>query len=419
MHIGYDVTVLYCANGGILRYTVSLLAALRDLIRREEIDADLALVDYAPARGPWPLRTDLAVFLDERVRLTTIAGPQPYSLRKAAWLNFRGGRRLARRLDKWTAAPQGRWINWQTRRRQRQALGALDVFHASDVVQLAPAGVAQVATVFDLSPLHWPEYHLSRNVELFKHKMAHLSKHADRIIAISQATADDLAAHYPAAAAQVDIVHCGVDAAFRPVTDRAALADVRRKYGIPAPDYLLFVGTLEPRKNLVRLVEAYAAVYATEGAATPPLVLAGSRGWHDQPIFGAVEQWQMQDHIHFTGPVAEEDLPALYSGADCFIYPSLFEGFGLPVLEAMACGAPVITSNTSSLPEVAGDAALLVPPQDVDALAGALGRLLNDAALRTELRQRGLAQAARFSWEMAARETWGVYGRARDETCNL
>jgi len=413
MHIGYDVTVLYCANGGILRYTVSLLAALRDLIRRRAIDGDLTLVDYAPARHPWPLRTDLAMFLDERVRLATIDGPQPYNFRKVAWLRFRGGRRLARRLDKWTAAPQGWWIDWQTRRRQRQALGALDVFHASDVVQLAPAGVAQVATVFDLSPLHWPEYHLGRNVELFKRKMVHLSKHADRIIAISQATADDLAAHFPATAGRVDVIPCGVDAAFRPVTDRAALADVRRKYGIPAPDYLLFAGTLEPRKNLVRLVEAYAAVRAAEGAATPPLVVAGSRGWHEQPIFAAVERWQMQDHIHFTGPVAEEDLPALYSGADCFIYPSLFEGFGLPVLEAMACGAPVITSNTSSLPEVAGDAALLVPPQDVDALAGTLRRLLHDRNLRAELSRQGQIQAARFSWEKTARETCAVYQRAR------
>ncbi len=412
MHIGYDITVLYCANGGILRYTVSLLAALRDLIRRGEIDADLTLVDYAPARGPWPLRTDLAMFLDERVRLATIDGPQPYTFRKAAWLNFRGGRRLARRLDKWTAAPQGRWIDWQTRRRQRQVLGALDVFHASDVVQLATPGVAQVATVFDLSPLHWPEYHLGRNVELFERKMVHLSQQADRIIAISQATADDLAAHYPAIAGRVEVVPCGVDAAFRPVTDRAAQADVRRKYGIPAPDYLLFVGTLEPRKNLVRLVEAYAALRAAEGAATPPLVLTGNRGWHDGPIFEAVERKQMHDHIHFTGQVADEDLPGLYSGAACFIYPSLFEGFGLPLLEAMACGAPVITSNTSSLPEVAGDAALLVPPEDVDALAGALGRLLNDAALCTELRQRGLAQAARFSWERTARETCAVYQRA-------
>ncbi len=231
MHIGYDVTVLFCANGGILRYTVSLLAALRDLTERGETGADLTLVDYAPAREPSPLRTDLGIFVDERVRLVTIAGPQPHLFRKAGWVNFRRGRRLARQLDNWTDAPQQWWTDRETRRRQRQALGALDVFHASDVVQIAPAGPAQVATVFDLSPLHLPDYHLSRNVDLFQRKMAHLCQHADRIIAISQYTADDLAAHFPAAAPRVDVVHCGVDAAVHPVTDRSALAAVRRKYG--------------------------------------------------------------------------------------------------------------------------------------------------------------------------------------------
>lgn len=414
MRIGYDVTVLYCARGGISRYTVSLLRGLRTLAETGGMDADLTLVDYAPARGPWPLGRDAADadILHHHAQVTTLEGPRLRKLRTLPWLNVRGGRRLARMVDGWLDAPQRWWIERQTMEKQRQLFSRLDVFHASDVTQLRPRRVGLVATVFDLSPLHWPEFHLDINVQLFHRKMNYVCRHADRIIAISHYTAEDLLEHYPTTQGRIDVVHCAAESTFHPIADPQRVAGVRRAYGIPASGYLLSVGTLEPRKNLTRLIEAYAHVRATTGTSTPPLVLAGARGWREQPIFDTVERLGLQGEVIFPGPIVDADLPALYSGATGFIYPSLFEGFGLPVLEAMACGTPVITSNTSSLPEVTGDAAILIPPEDVDALTGALLRLLDDTQLQERLRALGKVQARHFSWEKAAQETFAVYQRA-------
>jgi glycosyltransferase involved in cell wall biosynthesis len=188
---------------------------------------------------------------------------------------------------------------------------------------------------------------------------------------------------------------------------------VIRRYGIRRP-YCLFVGNLEPRKNLPRLIEAFGLLrrHGLAPADLPQLVLAGTRGWLSSGIFrAAAGQGLEAPDIVFTGYVPPADLPALYAGAACFVFPSLYEGFGLPVLEAMACGTPVVASTASSLPEVAGDAALLVDPHDVEGLAGALRRLWGDAELRADLRERGLQRATLYSWERTARLTLDVYER--------
>jgi len=181
-----------------------------------------------------------------------------------------------------------------------------------------------------------------------------------------------------------------------------------KRYVIERP-YILYVGSLEKRKNLPRLLEAYA--YLRETLPGWKLVIVGGRKWKSDPIYKAVQRLGLEPHVIFTGFVAEEDLPALYNGADLFVFPSLYEGFGLPVLEAMACGTPVVTSNTSSLPEVAGEAALLVAPTDVKAIAAAMQRVLSEPDLAAELRRRGLERASQFSWERTARETLAVYER--------
>lgn len=413
MRIGYDVTVLTMATGGVHRYTVNLLRALHTLIADGAVDAELTLVDYVPRRGPQAPRCDLTAFLGDRTRLAVVESPQFRRFDDSDLLRFRGGKRLSRQFDRLAARPQRWWNAAQTRRRTRRALAHLDVFHSSDTVQLRPRRGGVVATVFDLSPLHWPELHLEYNVELFRRKMAFVCQHADRIIAISQFTADDLAVHFPATADRIDVIYCAADETMRPVTDPAAVVAVCERYGIRSTHYVLAVGTLEPRKNLTRLVAAYAQVRACNGDATPPLVLAGARGWRDDEIFEAVAYLNLQDSVVFTGHVAEADLAALYSGADCVAYPSTFEGFGLPVLEAMACGAPVIAANATALPEVTGDAALLVAPQDVDGLANAIQRVLSDSKLRNRMKQQGLLRAACFSWTRAAQETLAVYEKAR------
>ena len=177
---------------------------------------------------------------------------------------------------------------------------------------------------------------------------------------------------------------------------------------------MLFVSTIEPRKNIPFLMQAYARMRETwpRGSEPPLLVLAGRKGWLYESIFAIRDELHLSESVLCTGGVSSEDLPALYSGALAFVLPSLYEGFGLPVLEAMSCGAPVITSNTSSLPEVAGNAAILVSPQDLVGLAAAMQRLALDAGLRRQMSERGAAQAARFSWERAARETLAVYRAA-------
>ncbi len=182
---------------------------------------------------------------------------------------------------------------------------------------------------------------------------------------------------------------------------------VRARYNIPEGRYIFSVGTVQPRKNYARLIEALKALGPAFNDVQ--LVIAGGRGWLDGPIYRAVEQFGLTERVHFIGFARDEDLPVLYSDAACLAYPSLYEGIGLPVLEAMACGTPVVTSNVSSLPEVAGDAALLVDPYDVEALADALRRVLTDETLGTELVARGCRQAALFTWESAAAQLWALY----------
>jgi glycosyltransferase involved in cell wall biosynthesis len=202
------------------------------------------------------------------------------------------------------------------------------------------------------------------------------------------------------------VVYPGYDQTiFQPVRDEGVIEAVKARYGI-AGDYALFVGTLQPRKNLIRLIEAFSNFRFP--ISDFRLVIAGKKGWLYQEIFRWVEELGLEKKVVFTGYVPEGDLPVLLSGARLFVFPSLYEGFGLPVLEAMACGTPVVCSNASSLPEVAGDAAVLVDPQDVEGLAAAMERVLGDEELRAELIVRGFEQARKFSWERCARETLDV-----------
>jgi glycosyltransferase involved in cell wall biosynthesis len=214
-------------------------------------------------------------------------------------------------------------------------------------------------------------------------------------------------------------VYHGLSPQVRPVEDTHAIAAAQARYGItsgePAhpPRYFLYIGTVQPRKNLVRLIDGFAqAVKGCAGSSPLPrdllLVIAGKRGWLTETIEQRAASAGIAERVRFTGYVDDADLPALLSGSHAFVFPSLYEGFGMPVLEAMACGAPVLTSTTSSLPEVAGDAALLVDPHDTQAIASALARLADDATLCDELRRRGRERAAHFTWERCAEETFRV-----------
>ncbi len=268
-----------------------------------------------------------------------------------------------------------------------------------------------VVTVHDLGYRLFPEAHRPLDRAYLDLSTRFNAHSAAAVLADSQATKDDLVHYTGVAAAKVTVVHLGRDETLAPEQDPGRLAEVQQRLGIgqpgrPAAPYVLYVGTLQPRKNLVRLVDAFAA--ARQQHPELILVLAGRRGWLADPIFARVEALGLHDAVRFPGYVADADLPALLSGALCFAFPSLHEGFGFPVLEAQACGAPVLAANTSSLPEVAGQGALLVDPLDVDAITAGLLRLAGDRALVDHLRAAGFANLRRFSWQRCAQETLAV-----------
>lgn len=275
-----------------------------------------------------------------------------------------------------------------------------------------------VVTVHDLGYRAYPEAHRPADRRYLDWSTRWNAHQATAVLADSAATRADLVAAYGVSPAKVYVVHLGRDETLAPVEDPGRVADICQKCGIAGPGYLLYVGTLQPRKNLARIIEAFARVADRPAAAGLQLVLAGGKGWlfEQMRLPEQAERLGLAGRVLFPGYVADADLPALFSGARAFVYPSLYEGFGIPVLEAGACGVPVITSNTSSLPEVAGDpaagpggaAALLVDPHDVDAIAEAMQRVLTDDALRAELVRRGQENLKRFSWEKCARETLAV-----------
>ena len=275
---------------------------------------------------------------------------------------------------------------------------------------LVPAGVAgrTVVTVHDMVLHAHPETMHSRTRRLLRLKLRQSMARADRIVTDSAFSSREIAKYYPAFAEKVRVVPCGVDLqSFRPVKDADRLCDVRERYGT-GERYFLYLGTLEPRKNLPRLISAYAA-YAGCYQDPARLVLAGAWGWGFEEILQRIRALHLENSVVLTQYVAMEDLCALLSGALAFVYPSLYEGFGMPPLEAMACGTPVLVSDAASLPEVVGDCALTVPAEDTVAIAAGLCRLHEDAALRDRLSQAGRRRAAHFTWEHSADRLYQVY----------
>jgi glycosyltransferase involved in cell wall biosynthesis len=291
-------------------------------------------------------------------------------------------------------------------------LGPVDVVHSTTfcVPRFRMRPKRLVVTIYDLSFITHPDLHLPANVAHCLAGTRLAIEHADAIIAISEHTRRDLIERLAAPAERITVTPLAHDASFVRVADPRRLAAVRKRYRLPE-HFILFLGALEPRKNLPRLIEAYATLPA-ELRRDVKLVVAGMSGWLNDSVHGRVGELGLEKSVHFAGYVHADDLSAVYSLATTLAYPSLYEGFGLPVLEAMACGTPVLTSNVSSLPEVAGDAATLVDPLDVSSIASGLHGMLESPSLRAELAGRGRARAASFSWDRCARQTLEVYRRA-------
>jgi glycosyltransferase involved in cell wall biosynthesis len=287
----------------------------------------------------------------------------------------------------------------------------VEVYHATEHLLPQLTRVPSVFTLHDIAYLRFPQYHLLQNRLFLAWMMPRFLAQADQIITVSESTRRDALQHYRLDPAKVAVIPEGVEPRFTPAVEATQLDAVRRAYNLPAR-FILFVSTIEPRKNLPTLLEAYVALRPKHPDVG--LVIAGGKGWLYQSFFDRLSALGLQDVVKLTGFIADEQLPALLSAAEVFAFPSYFEGFGLPPLEAMACGVPVVCSNASSLPEVVGDAGLLVPPDDPRAWVEALDQVLSNPGLRAELRGRGLARARQFTWEAAARQTLAVYERVTE-----
>ena len=288
--------------------------------------------------------------------------------------------------------------------------GRADLYHATDFLLPPMFARRTVLTVHDLTFERDPGSAAPTLLRFLQRVVPASARRASHVVADSHATARDLTELYGVPSSRITVIHSGVDARFRPYADSAEAVDesaaLRAKYGLGSAPFVLTVGTLQRRKNHLGLVRAFARLAARTDL---DLVISGGKGWLYDEVLAEVRTLGLERRVRFTGFTAEQDLPALYRAARVFAFPSFYEGFGLPLLEAMASGVPVVSSDASSLPEVAGDVALLVNPRDDDAIAAALQRALDDGPWRAAAIVRGIARAKEFTWERAGRQLLAVY----------
>ena len=370
--IAIDYTAAYEQGGGIGRYVRELTAALAD---------EDTVTDYR-----------LFVAGAKRAQLPRLPGPN-FSWRPTVL------------TPSWLARI---WHRAQLPLPVETFTGAVDLFHATDFV-LPPTmpRTRSLLTVHDLSFLRVPDAASASLRRYLEAVVPRSVARADRVLAVSQATKDDLIAFYRTPPDKISVLYSGVDDRFSRVTDELALQAVLAKHGLKDKTYVLSVGTVQPRKNYSRAIRALAIL--RDQGLDMHYAIAGGSGWLEDEMYRSIKETGLEDRVHILGFAPDEDLPALYTGARALLAVSLYEGFGLPILEAMACGTAVITSDLSSLPEVAGSAGILVNPLDTDAISAAMMRLLTDAALRRQLVAAGIEHVKRFSWAKTARRHKSIY----------
>ena len=298
------------------------------------------------------------------------------------------------------------WERWRLLTVE-DVFGKVDVFHSPYEILPRVKSAKVVVTVHDISPITHPECFEPKYVQWFTRRIHHIVEQADRIIVVSENTKRELVEFTSLPQEKVVVVHNGVDDRFSPFEDRRTnIVRTLQRYGISGP-YVLFVGAVDEDKNLVRLAKAFAQV--REEHTDLQLVFAGKSTWGYQRLKEQLADLKIDKGLVFTDFVPNDDLPMLYAGARVHAIPSIHEGFGIPALEAMACGTPVLSSNTASLPEVVGDAGLLVDPYSVDEIVEGLRRLLADEALRSSCIEKGLARSKLFSWPLAAKRVIEIY----------
>jgi glycosyltransferase involved in cell wall biosynthesis len=373
MRVGLEGRVITPRIGGIGRYAIRLIEALLALSVQESPDLELVIFT-APQTDRVVLREMRASVCERFCRIKSTA------LRSSMLL------------------PVG------------AILEHIDLFHGLDQsgIPLFFKTGKSVVTIHDVIPLVLPWAFPRRHRWVLTAALARVRRQADVVIVPSAAAAEDVVRYLRIDRQRITVIPMGCETRFHPGMNAARMLQLRQRYALPER-YVLFVGTLEPRKNIAFLLQAFSRLLAERPQDDVQLVVAGGRGWGDGQPIATMEALNIRPRVIFTDFVEDDDLPDLYRGAQMFVYPSLYEGFGLPVVEAMACGTPVITSNRASLPEVAGDAALLIDPTRPDDLAAAMSALMSSGTLREELRWKGLARAKAFTWEAVARKTMGVY----------
>jgi glycosyltransferase involved in cell wall biosynthesis len=305
------------------------------------------------------------------------------------------------------ARPRALWLNVAPRRLARRF--DVDLFHFT--ANIAPIGFGRpyVVTVHDVTTRSAPETHPPRRRAYYRAALGISARNARRVITVSETSARDIVTMLGVPRERIDAIPLAPAEQFRPVGDVTSLDRIRARYGLEE-QFLLYVGNIEPRKNLARLLEAY----ARSASARVPLVLVGNLAWLTRSLMARVNKLGLADRVRLLGYVPDAELPALYSAASAFVYPSLYEGFGLPVIEAMACGTPVVTSTAPALLELADGAARLVDPHSVDSIAEGIDAVVSDPHERSRLAAAGIARASEFTWEATARRTLEAYARAID-----
>jgi glycosyltransferase involved in cell wall biosynthesis len=369
MRVGIDARLVYYSQAGIGQYILHLVDGLSKVDTQNEY-----------------------VLLQSRKDDTTIL-ERP---------NFR-------RVSLWT--PSHHRLERYSMNVELVRLG-LDVLHSPDFIPPHRPSCRSVITVHDLGFLLYPHFLTKESARYYGH-IDQAVRWTDHIISVSESTKRDTVQHLGVPEDKITVVHEAANPIFRPIDRNQAREEVRNRHGVDGP-YILFVSTIEPRKNVPTLIRAVWQLMESYKEEVH-LVLAGGKGWLFEDAFAVVEALKMDRRVHFVGRVSSEDLLSLYNAAELLAHPAFYEGFGLPPLEAMACGLPVVVSNVASLPEVVGDAGLLVDPHNVDELTVAMWRVLTEDKLRHEMREKGLRQAGRFSWERAARETLDIYRLAVEQ----
>ena len=303
------------------------------------------------------------------------------------------------------------WYRWRLPISATFFTGQVDIYHGPDFV-LPPLNgkLRKVVTVHDLAFLEHPEYAVPELAAYLKKVVPEAVEAADVVASVSQTTRQTLIEHFQTPLEKITLVPNGIRAYFRRITDPVLLEATRHKFGLKSP-LVLGVGTQEPRKNHLGLIKAFHKAVSTGNKSTRPamLALAGGSGWLYEETEQIVAELKLEKKVRFLGRVSDLELMMLYSLADVFVFPSFYEGFGVPPLEAMACGTPVITSNTSSLPEVVDDAAIMINPHKIHEIASAINRVVENKQLQEDLRQKGYTRAAHFTWVRSAQKMLSIY----------